>query len=220
MNSKLRQWAVVAGLAVGQFLSSRAEASAVSAPEAGWVSLFDGKTLAGWQANENPSTFWVEDGAIVVRGDRSHLFYTGAVEAHDFKNFEFSAEVMTSPGANSGIDFHTRWQDKGWPKNGFEVQVNNTHKNKNRTGSLYEAQDNPTAPVADGEWFTLFIRVEGKRARIFVNGKVISDFTEPADWKPPVKFEGRRFSHGTFALQGHDPESETRFRALMVRVLP
>src|SRR5882757_7723323 len=77
------------------------------AAEAEWISLFDGKTLTGWEANESPATWVVEDGAIVTKGPRSHLFYTGPVANHDFKNFELIAEVLTIPGSNSGIYFHT-----------------------------------------------------------------------------------------------------------------
>src|SRR5580698_2415694 len=55
----------------------------------GWYSLFDGKSLDGWKINENPDTFSVRDGEIVVNGPRAHLFYEGAVKDHEFKNFEF-----------------------------------------------------------------------------------------------------------------------------------
>src|SRR6187402_677425 len=91
---------------------------AVPAMAQEWIPLQDGKTLAGWKAAEKPESWVVEDGAFVSRGDRSHLFYVGKVGKHDFKNFEFSAEVMTSPGANSGIYVHTKWQGPGWPEAG------------------------------------------------------------------------------------------------------
>ena len=68
-----------------------------------WVSLFDGKSLNGWKASESQGTFSVKDGAIVVFGPRSHLFYVGPVANHNFKNFEFKADVMTTPGSNSGL---------------------------------------------------------------------------------------------------------------------
>ena len=67
----------------------------------GWTPLFDGKSLDGWKANEHAQTFSVKDGEIVVKGDRGHLFYVGPVGDHDFKNFEFSAEVLTRPNSNS-----------------------------------------------------------------------------------------------------------------------
>jgi hypothetical protein len=68
-----------------------------------WVSLFDGQTLTGWRASENPATFRVENGEIVVHGPRAHLFYDGPVMNHDFRDFELTADVMTRTGANSGI---------------------------------------------------------------------------------------------------------------------
>jgi len=79
-----------------------------------WISLFDGKTFNGWKMGENPGTFSIEDGSIKVAGPRSHLYYDGAVMNHDFKNFEFKAQVMTKPGSNSGIYFHTVFQEKGF----------------------------------------------------------------------------------------------------------
>ncbi len=201
---------------------SAADANSLTPAEqaAGWHLLFDGKSLAGWKPNETPATFSVADGAIVVKGTRSHLFYTGDVAKHDFKNFELSAEVLTKPSANSGIYFHTEWQDKGWPDKGYEVQVNNSHKDPKRTAGLYGIKDNLDAVAKDGVWFTMLIRVEGKHITTSVDGKVIEDFTEPEGWTPPANFAGRKLAHGTFALQGHDPGSEVHFRNIKVRVLP
>ncbi|MEP6584951.1 MAG: DUF1080 domain-containing protein, partial [Ginsengibacter sp.] len=80
-----------------------------------WISLFDGKSLSGWKVGNHPETFKIEDGMIAVNGETAHLFYDGAVKNHDFKNFEFKADVMTLPGSNSGIYFHTAYQEGGWP---------------------------------------------------------------------------------------------------------
>lgn len=187
---------------------------------AGWHLLFDGKSLAGWQPNESPATFSVADGAIVVKGPRSHLFYTGPVANHDFKDFELSVDVMTRPGANSGLYFHTAWQEAGWPDKGYEVQVNNTQKDIKRTAGLYGIKDNFDAVAQDDVWFTMLIRVEGRHITVSVDGKVISDFTEPEGWTPPANFAGRRLARGTFAIQGHDPESIVHYRNLKVRLLP
>ena len=94
-----------------------------------WRQLFDGASLDGWTpSNENPNSYFVEDGVLVLRGGRSHLFYTGPVGGADFKNFELKLEAKTTPGSNSGVYFHTAYQDKGWPGKGFEAQVNTTHK--------------------------------------------------------------------------------------------
>src|SRR5262245_5962872 len=78
-----------------------------------WIPLQDGKTLKGWKAPERPESWVVEDGMFVTHGERSHLYYVGKVGKHDFRNFEFSAEVMTAPGSNSGIYVHTKLQPEG-----------------------------------------------------------------------------------------------------------
>ena len=195
-------------------------ATALAAESDGWVSLFDGKSLEGWKPNENPQTFAVKDGVLVVKGDRSHLFYTGPVNGANFKNFEFQAEIMTKKGANSGVYFHTAFQPGGWPSNGYEIQVNNTHTDPKKTAGVYGIKDNMTAPAKDDEWFTLYIKVEGKRILTKVNDKVISDYTEEADAKREGQFKDRLIGSGTFAIQGHDPGSEIHYRNIKVKPLP
>jgi hypothetical protein len=186
----------------------------------GWVTLFNGQDLTGWTANENPDTFKVVDGAIVVKGPRSHLFYTGPVNGAKFRNFEFETEIKTLPNANSGIYFHTAHLDSGFPNKGYEVQVNNSHRDPKRTAGLYGIQDHYEAPARDGEWFTLNIRVEGRRVVTRVNGKVIVDYTEPDNLEGEKRAKGRRIGEGTFALQGHDPGSEVHYRNIRLKVLP
>ena len=185
-----------------------------------WISLFSGDDLAGWRASEREGTFSVEDGAIVVHGPRSHLYYVGPVENHDFKNFEVKADIMTKPGSNSGFYFHTQFQETGWPEKGFEVQVNNSHTDWKRTAGLYDIQDVREAPANDNEWFTMRVRVEGKRIRTYVDDRLIVDYTEPTPANPPSNHRERVISSGTFALQGHDPESEVHYKNIMVRPLP
>ena len=184
-----------------------------------WISLFDGKTLDGWRASENPSTFSVEDGKIVVHGPRAHLFYEGPVENHNFKNFEFKAQVMTTSGSNSGMYVHTRYQDEGWPSQGYEVQVNNSHTDWRRTGSLYGINDVKEQVVPDNEWYTEHIIVDGKHVTVKINGKTVVDYTEPDDLERKEGDEGRRLSSGTVALQGHDPDSKVYYKDIMVKPL-
>lgn len=184
-----------------------------------WISLFDGKTLDGWRASEHPGTFSVEDGNIVVHGPRAHLFYEGPVENHDFKNFEFKAQVMTTPGSNSGMYVHTRYQEEGWPSQGYEVQVNNSHTDWRRTGSLYGIDDVKEKLVPDNEWYTEHIIVDGKHITVKVNGKTVVDYTEPDNLKRKKGDEARRLSSGTVALQGHDPDSKVYYKDIMVKPL-
>jgi hypothetical protein len=192
----------------------------------GWIPLFDGKSLEGWKAAEHPGTWTVSEGLLTADGPRSHLFYTGRVRNADFKNFELKAEVMTRPGANSGIYFHTRYQAAGWPEKGFEVQVNNTHRGegdyreRKKTASLYGVRNIYKQLVPDDSWFELLVTIRGKQVQIRLNGTLVVDYVE-AD--PPLREtgegNGRVLDRGTFALQAHDTGSKTFFRSILVRPL-
>ncbi|HUQ96470.1 MAG TPA: DUF1080 domain-containing protein [Chitinophagaceae bacterium] len=186
--------------------------------DAGWIPLFDGKTLTNWKASESPGTFSVDSGMIIVHGPRSHLFYTGPVRNADFKNFEFKASVMTTPGSNSGIFIHTAYQDD-WPSKGYEIQVNNSHTDWRRTGSLYAVNDVRDVYVKDNEWYTESIKVENKHITIKINDRTVVDYNEPDSVAQAVPAGGRRLSSGTFALQGHDPKSKVYFKDVMVKPL-
>lgn len=185
-----------------------------------WIPLFDGKSLNNWKISENPATFKVENGQIVVNGPRAHLFYDGPVQNHNFKNFELKARVMTTQGSNSGIFIHTAYQETGWPSKGYEVQVNQTHTDWRKTGSLYAVQDVKEVYVKDDEWYTEHIIVQDKRIIIKINDKTVVDYTEPEGVE---KTEGRAEKHlssGTIALQGHDPKSKVYYKEVLIKPLP
>mgnify|MGYP001817119737 CR=1 FL=1 len=185
-----------------------------------WISLFNGKDLDGWKAGVNASTFSVEDGTIKVAGERSHLFYVGDVENHNFKNFEFKARVMTKPGSNSGIYIHTQYQEDGWPLHGYEVQVNNSQGDWKRTGSLYNIVDVKENYAKDNEWYKEYVKVQGNRIIVKINDIVFVDYTEPEKTFREVDCIYRVIGTGTFALQGHDPGSFVFYKDIMVRPLP
>jgi hypothetical protein len=211
---------------IALLLAAPAAAYAFHDDSGDWISLFDGKSLDGWKPNEHADTFKVVDGQILVHGERTHLFYVGPVHNADFKNFELSADVMTRPGANSGIYFHTAYQPSGWPAAGFEVQVANTHegangyKERKKTGSLYAVRNVYKQLVNDNEWFRMNILVRGKQVQIRLNDMLVVDYVEPGEpFRADLNFQ-RVINHGTFALQGHDPGSTTYFKNIRVRPLP
>jgi hypothetical protein len=188
----------------------------------GWYSLFNGKDLEGWKkSTDNPDTFQVVDGEIVARGKTCHLFYDGPVQNANFKNFDWKCEIMTKPHANSGMYFHTQYQESGFPHVGIECQINNSHSDPIRTGSLYKMHDIMNdSPAKDNEWFWQEVIVDGQHITVKINDKVVNDFTQPADLKRPEGWEKNVLGSGTFALQGHDPKSETHFRKILVKPLP
>lgn len=198
-----------------------------AAEERPWTSMFNGRDLAGWKSNEEVlGVFTVVDGVLRVSGGRAHLFYMGPEGTATFRNFEFKAKVMTMPGANSGIYFHTQFEEKGWPSKGYECQVNTSHYDRSKTGGLYGVKNIlDEAPSRDNEWFDCYLKVEGRRIVIQINGKTTVDWTEPADWDPdqgklPKRYSGRRLGEGTIALQGNGPKQTACYRDLFIRKLP
>jgi hypothetical protein len=188
----------------------------------GFVTLFDGKSLDGWKkAAENEDSIQLKDGAIVAKGNRSHLYYVG--DEKPFKNFHFVCEVMTKANSNGGIYFHTKYQDENWPAQGHECQVNNTYdKDPQKTGGVYKVARVTEAPAKDNEWFKYEIIVEGNHVVVKINDKVTADYTEKSDELTKEKSiePGRRIGEGTFALQAHDPGSTVMYRNIRVKRLP
>lgn len=195
----------------------------------GWEALFNGRDLTGWRANAYPDSFKVENGAIRANAttDSSHLFFVGDLKegAVRFKNFELEATVRSEKESNSGIYFHSDIKSGAGPKlhlsKGYEVQLNNTAKEKKKTGSLYAVVDLDTSPVDETQWFKVRIRVENKRIAVWINDKQTVDYTEPEKPERPPARAGRLLDPqgGGIALQAHDPNSFYWFKDIRVRRL-
>lgn len=177
-----------------------------------WIKMFNGKNLDGWKANERPESWTVqkEDGKNTIRGQGgvSHLFWMNG----ECENCEFKADFKIMDGSNSGMYFRTAF-GPGFPK-GYECQVNATHRDPVKTGSLYSFKKNLESPTKPGEWGTQHIIADGNHIiiKVTVNGneKVITDFVD----------EKNTFVKGYLALQQHDPKSTVFYRNLMYRGLP
>jgi len=196
----------------------------------GFVSLFNGRDLTGWKIVGSPDAFRVEDGAIVAGGTpASHAFYDGVVRDHAFRTFELQVDVMTRPGSNGGIYVLTRYEadpanvraSGRFPSKGFEIQVNNSHTDRVRTGSIYHVQDVlDDSPAKDDEWFTEDITVKANTITVKVNGRQVAAWTQPADWSGGVEGPGRRITGpGTIALQAHDPNSTVYYKNIRIKPL-
>ncbi len=170
-----------------------------------WVSLFDGKTLGGWTTADGTAGEWkVEDGVIKGSGPASHLFSPRG----DYKNFKYRAEVKINDGGNSGMYFRTE-KGPGFPR-GYEAQVNSTHSDPVKTGSLYGRVKVTDMLVPPDTWFTQEIEAVGDHIVIKVDGKTTVDFTDPKN----------SFKSGHFAFQQHDPGSKVEIRKIEVMELP
>lgn len=222
-----------------------APARFAAADDDGWIPLFNGQDLTGWKIPNPPSgqfkgvkevkneagkvvafvgitkddkevMLWqVKDGLLIGGGPASHIFTE--IEADDF---HYRVEAKINDKGNSGQYFRARF-GPGFPQ-GYEAQINATHADPIRTGSLYPAgwfklgraeRDKitvlNTAPHKPDEFFVQEVVAEGNRIRIFVNGKQTVDFTDP----------NATFKKGHFALQGHDPGSVMTFKRVEYRPL-
>jgi len=183
------------------------QASAQSTPKPGsdgWISMFDGKSLEGWKANERPDSWKVVDGAIVGDGPASHLFWM----VRECEDCEFRAEVKLNHSGNSGMYFRTA-MGPGFPK-GYESQVENTSPDPQKTGSLYNICKVTEQLIQDDTWWTQHIIVKGNQVVIKINDKVITDCADPQS----------RYTKGYLALQQHNAGSVVQYRNLMMRPLP
>lgn len=186
-------------------------ANASFAEEEGFKPLFDGKTLDSWKVSENEDSFKIEDGAIVADGPRAHAFYVGEVNGAKFKNFELRLEAMTRKNANGGVFFHTEYQEKGWPR-GYEIQVNNTQRDPQKTGGLYATVKN-LEPFEDDKWMEMVIRVENGVITSTVNGKKLVEYKSEGG-KSKLLPEG-----GAIALQAHDAGSKIYYKNIRIKAL-
>ena len=178
-----------------------------------WVSLFDGKTLQGWEKVGNSKSVWeVKDGALCGSGPASMLVCTKG----PYRNFLYHAEVKINDKGNSGLYFRTT-RKPGF-SNGYEAQIDSTHSDPIRTGSLYGMCHVYKDLVAPGEWFTydLEVRDDVWRGRNLTRIKITIDGNELYEF---LDFE-QTFKKGYFAFQQHDPGSKVCIRKIKVKALP
>jgi len=201
---------LLAAIALGSGQSAVAQ-EAADKPE--WISLFDGKTLDGWKkVGSDNSTWKVVDGAMQGSGAASMLVSTTA----PYVNFRYRVELKINDGGNSGVYFRTK-PEPGFT-DGYEAQVDSTHSDPIRTGSLYGMCHVYTRLVEPDTFFTYEIEVRDAvwRGRPVTRIKVTVDDNELYEY---LDFD-RQFDEGHFAFQQHDPGSRVTIRKVEVMELP
>jgi hypothetical protein len=180
-------------------------------PAEGWVSLFRGETLEGWEAYDQKgkqrdfSSSWVvRRGIMHGSGGLSHLY----TPRGDYKNFRYRAELKISDGGNSGMYFRAA-KGAGFPR-GYEAQVNSTHTDPVRTGSLYNMVLIKKRLVPPDTWFIQEVEAVGNHITVRVGDETLYEFVDP----------NNTYTMGYFAFQQHDPGSEVQIRRIEVMELP
>jgi hypothetical protein len=184
-----------------------------SSPATNWRPLFDGKSLEGWDKIGNQESKWeVVEGAIQGSGPPSMLVSTQG----PFKNFRYRAEIKINDGGNSGLYFRTT-RKPGFT-DGYEAQIDSTHKDPIRTGSLYGFCHVYKRLVEPDTWFKyeLEVRDDIWRGRPMTRIKITIDGNELFEY---LDFS-QTFKEGHFAFQQHDPGSRVSIRQVEVLELP
>lgn len=181
-----------------------ANSRATADDKEGWVQLFNGTDLKGWKTHPDDKAKWeVKDGILHGTGGVGHLYS----ERGDYENFRYRVEAKINDKGNSGQYFRTQF-GKGFPR-GYEAQINSTHGDPKRTGSLYNFVAIKEQLHKPDEWFTQEVVAEGNHIQIFVNGKKVVDYTDPKN----------TYTKGHFAIQQHDPGSHVQVRKIEVKEL-
>lgn len=203
---------IVATVAALGVLAPMAVRAQDSKSESGWVSLFDGKSLDGWEKTGNAASVWeVKDGALCGSGPASMLASTKG----PYTNFRFRAEIKINDNGNSGMYF--RCKPKPGFTDGVEVQINSTHRDPVRTGSIYTMVEVFEQLVPPDTWFTQEVEVRDVNYR----GKPVSEYTVSVNGRVLYKVRdfAPAFKSGYFAFQQHDPGSKVCIRKVEVQEL-
>lgn len=191
-------------------------------PAASWKQLFNGKDLSGWQMT-GPGEFTVENGLLKTGGGMGLLYYKEKPFGKSSIRVVFKT---TGDHDNSGVFIRLPEKPKDpWygVHNGFEVQIDSSGDEWHRTGAIYslskavgEWKQNPA-----NEWNTMEIKIDGKKTTIFLNGKLVNEYTdgqavpERKAWYEPQR--GPRPDSGYIGIQNHDQKSKVLFKEISVK---
>jgi serine/threonine protein kinase len=188
-----------------------------AAAEVPWTPLFNGRDTIGWKPHpRQPGNWHVENGILVGSGPASSYLYTGR---GDFRNVHVRVEARINSSGNSGVFLRAPFGPVRPPNKpvypvGYEGQINCTHGDPNRTGSLYVGNDVAVVKMLNSlvrplEWFTLEMIAQGDRVIVKVNGRTTADYTDRL----------HRFASGHIALQQLGPQTVVEFRKIELKEL-
>lgn len=168
----------------------------------GWISLFDGNSLFGWDVPD-AANWRVEDGAIVVDEGKACLLTT----PFRFSDYELRCDFHVEKGGNSGIFLRTAAGSTNPSKDTYELNICDDHPSHS-TGSLVGRHVAEEVPGIEGEWHTFHVTCSGPKIKVLLDDKQIVDFTDTS--------ENVRLS-GTIGLQMN--KGRSAFRNVFVKPL-
>ena len=217
--------------------------TAQAAEKDGFVSMFDGKTLKGWEATpaRTAGAWTVKDGMIVGNGDKGRGYLTFAANKN-VADLEMKFSYRFPGKGNSGVnirsirdktrrrDFHSYHADLGHLGIGknvmgawdFHTPGRREHRCFRGDRLVIAKDDKPTitpiegpltaADIRKGDWNAVHIIAKGNNFKLYINGKLSSEFTEHLP-------QAKRLKSGMIQLQLHDPGMIVHFKDLKLKVL-
>ncbi|MEZ6129510.1 MAG: DUF1080 domain-containing protein [Planctomycetaceae bacterium] len=161
----------------------------------GWISLFDGSTLFGWNVPDN-ANWHVEDGTIVADSGEISLLRTPFV----FDNFEFRCDFHLAAGGNSGVFLRTAEVCENPAADTYELNICDTHK-EFKTGSLVGRHVAADVPAVEAEWHTFHVTCDKATIRVAMDGKQIVDFTDDSEHQRSSGYIGLQMNQGRIAFR-------------------
>ena len=148
----------------------------------GWISLFDGTTLFGWDIPDG--TNWhVEDGCIVADSGEISLLRT----PFQFDDFELRCDFHLEKDGNSGIFLRTAEDSSNPAKDTYELNICDSH-DSHKTGSLVARHVAEGVNPVEGDWHSFHVVCSGPDLKVSLDGEEIADFT---DESPNVRLSGQ-----------------------------
>ncbi|MEM9479738.1 MAG: beta-propeller fold lactonase family protein [Verrucomicrobiota bacterium] len=188
--------------------------------EEGFVSLFDGETMNGWEGEE--AWFRVGDGSIIAGNLNEKIpnnFFLASEK--EFGDFELRFQAKYVGTSNAGVQFRSQRIPDDHEMIGYQCDIGNTRKgpvwgkiyDESRRRQFLTMGSEPVveANVNKGDWNDITILAEGPRVRTWVNGMLTADYTEG---DPDIVPKGR------FGLQIHGgPPAECSYRNIRIKEL-
>lgn len=182
-------------------------------------SMLNGKDLSGWSRQQQlDSRFSFRDGALHVISGKGQIEFE-----NQHADFVFFSHIRTNAeGLNSGVFFRCI---PGELMNGYESQIQNEFAGHDRTkpkdhgtGGIFRRAPARIVNSSDKSWFAKTIIADGATIWVWVNGLLVTDWTDTRKPHPNPR-KGRRLQQGTIILQGHDPATDLSFRDMRIREL-
>jgi len=167
----------------------------------GWISLFDGQTLFGWESNNKEINWSVKDGVIEADSEGMGILATTS----PFADFELICEFKIEPGGNSGVFLRTAPDPQNAAVDCYELNICDSHE-KFKTGGLVDR----TPPLQDinseDGWKTFHVVAQGNHIKAELNGTKLLDFQDESE---------HQLAQGRIGLQKNS--GKIQFREVLIR---